>query len=305
MSAAILEATARSDFIGVKHDFTEEYNAPSPRNLFAVYRNLDYKVPYHIEHFLAALIRFARRVDGADATTLVDIGCSYGINALMLKYGCPYTRLSETVLDFATHEENLYQALRRQGDPVKGIKVIGLDPSINAIRFCERGSLQDYSFCVNLEVEEIPAEAHEPLGRASFILSSGVYGYISEVTTQKVVLATADRESLWVCNFVLRPIDYSPTIRVLEALGFATETAPVLFPHRRFSSDTEREATIAFNRQKGINPAPEIATNYLYTRLYISRCRKSAAAFPLAPFWAEEVARHTASTLIQDTAPGR
>jgi len=58
MSAAIHAATERCDFIGVKHDFTDAYNAPSPRPLFTVYRNLDYKVPYHIEHFLAALTRF-------------------------------------------------------------------------------------------------------------------------------------------------------------------------------------------------------------------------------------------------------
>ena len=177
--------------------------------------------------------------------------------------------------------------------------------TVNAIRFCEQGNLQDHSFCANLELEEIPAEAAKPLRNANFILSSGVYGYISEVTTRKLVLAVAEQEVLWVCNFVLRPIDYSPTIRLLDALGFATESAPVLFPHRRFSSHAEREATIAFIRTHGNDPSPEIATDYLYTRLYISRSRKAAAGFPLAPLWAQEVARHTASTLVPDPAPAR
>jgi hypothetical protein len=301
MSAAIHEAAGRSDFIGAKQDFTDAYNAPSPRPLFKVYRNLDYKVPYHIEHFLAALTRFARRVGGAQSTRLVDIGCSYGMNALMLKHGCRYAGMAETILDGNVPDENLQSALRGQGDAVKDMQVIGLDSSVNAIRFCEQGNLQDYSFCVNLELQEIPAEAGEVLGGANFILSSGVYGYISEVTTRKLVLAAAEPESLWVCNFVLRPVDYSPTMRILDGLGFATETAPVLFPHRRFSSDIEREATLAFLRASGSDPSPEIASGYLYTRLYISRSRKAAAAFPLAPFWDREVARHTASTLVPDT----
>ena len=304
MSAAIHEA-ARSGFVGVKHDFTDAYNAPSPRPLFKVYRNLDYKVPYHIEHFLAALTRFARRVNEAQSTRLVDIGCSYGINALMLKHGCRYTGIAETILDGDGPDGSLQSALRGQGDAVKDMQVIGLDSSVNAIQFCEQGDLQDHSFCVNLELEEIPVEARKPLSSANFILSSGVYGYISEVTTRKLVLAVAEQEALWVCNFVLRPIDYSPTIRVLDTLGFATESAPVLFPHRRFGSDAEREATIAFIRRSGNDPSPEIATNYLYTRLYISRSRKAVAGFPLAPLWAQEVARHTASILVPDTAPVR
>jgi len=303
MSAAIHAATERCDFIGVKHDFTDAYNAPSPRPLFTVYRNLDYKVPYHIEHFLAALTRFARRVNGTQNTTLVDIGCSYGINALMLKHGCRYGGITETILDGDGPGENLQSTLRGRGDAVKNMHVIGLDSSVNAIRFCERGNLQDYSFCANLELEEIPAAAVKPLRSANFILSSGVYGYISEVTTRKLVLAVAEREALWVCNFVLRPIDYSPTIRILDTLGFATETAPVLFPHRRFSSDAEREATIAFIRTSGNDPSPEVSAGYLYTRLYISRSREAVAGVSLAPFWAQEVPRHTASALVADTTP--
>jgi SAM-dependent methyltransferase len=303
MSAAIHEATGRSDFIGVKQDFTDAYNASSPRPLFTVYRNLDYKVPYHIEHFLAALTRFARQVSDTQSTRLVDIGCSYGINALMLKHGCRYAAIAQKILDGDGPDENLQSTLRGRGDPIKDIQVIGLDSSPNAIRYCEQGNLQDHSFCVNLELEEIPVAAAKPLRGANFILSSGVYGYISEVTTRKLVLAVADREALWVCNFVLRPIDYSPTIRILDALGFATETAPVLFPHRRFSSNAEREATIAFIQSHGNDPSPEVATNYLYTRLYISRSRKAGARFPLAPFWDREVAQHSASTLVADTAP--
>src|ERR1700683_565410 len=123
MSAAIHEA-GRSDFIGVKHDFTDAYNAPSPRPLFKVYRNLDYKVPYHIEHFLAALTRFARRVNEAQSTRLVDIGCSYGINALMLKHGCRYTGIAETILDGDGPDENLQSTLRGRGDAVKDMQVI-------------------------------------------------------------------------------------------------------------------------------------------------------------------------------------
>ncbi|SEG13425.1 hypothetical protein SAMN04489712_103340 [Thermomonospora echinospora] len=294
-------AAEDEDFIKAKYDFTAVYNDPSPRPLMRVYRELNYCVPYHIEHFIAALVDMAGKARGAPRVRVVDVGCSYGINALLLKHRMGYRRLSATVLDGGLPDADLPGMLAGRATGQRPVDVIGFDVSPNAIDFCRRTGVQDRSVLADLERRDVPADARDDVAGCDVVLSSGVYGYISERTMGRLVTASDnDRGVPWVCNFALTPIDYTPTAALLREFGLVTETAPVLFPHRRFNSPVEREATLAFNRRAGSDSAAERKTGYLYTRCYISRPAEFARRLPLEPFWSREIPRHLASRLLPD-----
>lgn len=283
-----------------KHDFSSEYNNPSPRPLISVYRDLDYVVPYHVEHFIDALVAKACETASRSHATLIDIGCSYGINALLLKHGVSYEKLTGLILDPNASDRQIIGSLRKLTAKKSRMTVIGTDTSTEAINFCKAINVQDGDLLCNLEVEDVPSGAREMLASAMFILSSGVYGYISERTIGKLLAAVRDPGALWICNFALKPLDYRGTSEMLSSYGFVTETAPVLFPHRRFTSGSELAATVSFNAETGNDSTAETGNGYLHTRLYISRPARVAERYPLSEFWDREIPRHTASVLVPD-----
>lgn len=298
MSNRTLKSCDADNFINAKADFTQAYNAHSPLQLLDIYARLDYKVPYHVEHFIQRIIDIFERTYAISRPVIADIGCAHGYNSLILKHRLSYNE----ILDRARRCGDDYPALVAQfkcSDQAKTkVTVIGSDVSPAAIEFCRQIGVHDVSFCANLESEEAPGYARASLARINLVLSSGVYGYIGEQTMERLHSYIKDPEKTWFCNFVLRPLDYSPTTRMLADRGYRTFKAPVVFPHRRFESAAERDKTLKFLMKARLDSAPEDTTGYLHTYLYISMPKSVTPAESLDRFWEHEVPLHKASRLF-------
>lgn len=62
------------------------YTQPDPRAYFQVLRRLDYCVPQLAKPYFAKLVKEYRETRSVAVPKVLDVGCSYGINAALLKY---------------------------------------------------------------------------------------------------------------------------------------------------------------------------------------------------------------------------
>ncbi len=108
------------------------YDQPDPRAYFRELKKLDYVIPDSAKLIFQALIsRLKRR--RCSAVHVLDLGCSYGVNAAILKYDQTmpelYEQWGKDNLAGATHGEvakygkHLYSAIKEPED----VTVIGLD----------------------------------------------------------------------------------------------------------------------------------------------------------------------------------
>ena len=67
-----------------KANFDHVYDLPDPRGYFMTLGTLDYRAPEHGSHVFSSLLRSMRRDDEV-APRILDLCCSYGVNAALLK----------------------------------------------------------------------------------------------------------------------------------------------------------------------------------------------------------------------------
>jgi len=67
-----------------KANFDHVYDLPDPRGYFMTLGTLDYRAPEHGSHVFSSLLRSMRRDDEV-TPRILDLCCSYGVNAALLK----------------------------------------------------------------------------------------------------------------------------------------------------------------------------------------------------------------------------
>ena len=86
------------------------YDNPDPREYFRELGNLDYTLPGVAKHPFRVLISHLQR-SRDDAINILDLGCSYGVNAALLKHDLSmtdlYSRWGQDRFEDATAEEVL------------------------------------------------------------------------------------------------------------------------------------------------------------------------------------------------------
>ena len=271
----------------IKANFDEIYNAPDPRAYFRVLFGLDYVIPDLASGILRQLADACRPED--EPRKVIDLGCSYGINAALLTRPLDLARIARRhgtaeMTDLPPAEimalDRLYYASwpRR-----RDIRVVGQDTSGAAIAYAVHVGLIDDGVITNLE-EAAPDELERPLlCDADIVVSTGCVGYITGTTFRRILALQAPDRMPWVANFVLRMYDYGEIAETLAGYGLVTEKVPgVTFVQRRFSSRDEFEATVDALRRQGIDPAGKESDGLLHAELYVSRPQEAIDAQPLA-----------------------
>ncbi|GAA2170549.1 class I SAM-dependent methyltransferase [Actinomadura napierensis] len=260
--------------ISLDHIYTE----PDPRAYFSTLRELDYNIPELAKpHFsrLIAEYRDARRVP---VPTVVDIGCSYGINAALLKYGVTMAelydryggpdarRLSRAALLSRDRE------LVHSGERANGVRFIGLDASGNALSYALDAGFLDGAVHADLEDgDPTPAQAAQLAG-ADLVVSTGCLGYVTERTVGRVIEAAGGRRP-WMAHFILRMFPFDPIADALAAAGYATVRHDGLFRQRRFATAEEQSLVLDRLADAGVDPSGAETGGWLYAGLYLSRPR--------------------------------
>ncbi|MEU0501258.1 class I SAM-dependent methyltransferase [Nocardia sp. NPDC005998] len=257
-----------------KASFDDIYDRPDPREYYARMSELDYRIPELAKPFFQQQIREYCASARVDAPTVLDIGCSYGVNAALLRFD---TTISDLADHYRTAEDADQAALIARDrarldarDQLPGVRFIGMDAARPALSYAHAAGFLHDTVHADLEAAEPTDEQRRTLAAADIVISTGCVGYVTEKTLARVALAHPRRRP-WMAHFVLRMFSFESIAAELAALGYRTERAPGVFEQRRFASDSERTQVLNTLAASGIDTDGQESTGWLLANLYISR----------------------------------
>lgn len=272
------------------------YDRPDPRAYFRELRKLGYCVPQQAKPYFAKLIEACRDTRGVTVPKVLDIGCSYGINAALLKYDVTmdalYARYCGEHPDGVPGLEALVahdRELARSHTPARAVRFVGLDTSANALAYALRTGFLDDAVHADLE-ESVPSpQQAAQFAGTDLVISTGCIGYVTERTLTRIVRSMGEHRP-WMAHFVLRMFPFDPVERALEELGYSTVCVDDVFPQRRFASPQEQTRVLETMKEAGVDADGLEADGWLHARLYLSR-PSGTAGWPWSP---EGLAREAA-----------
>jgi hypothetical protein len=262
-----------------KANFDDIYRLPDPRGYFSVLGSLDYMIPDLAEPIVRQLL-LARAKKGAQNPVVLDVGCSYGINAAVQRFPVSfgtlrnrYTRGEMAAIeprDLACLDRSFYASW-----PEIGLaRFIGLDVSEPAVNYARNVGLLDAGIAKDLEQEALSAAEVELLRPVNVILSTGCVGYVTERTYRK--LLDAVETPPWIVSFVLRMFPYDALAATLAEYGLVTERlAGATFVQRRFRDVEEFTKTLASLAERGVDTTGFESEGRFQAELYVRASRSS------------------------------
>jgi len=264
-----------SEINASKANFDSIYSMPDPRAYFSILGALDYMIPDIAEpvsrQILAACAQQKQR-----RLRVIDVGCSYGINAAVHRFPLNFDTLRRR---YACHEiatlspDELMRMDRNYFTswPETGIAdFIGLDISEPAVTYAKTAGLLRDGVIADLENHAITPQQAKIVSQADVILSTGCVGYVTEKTYSQ--LLDAMPRLPWVVSFVLRMFPYDRFEVTMASYGLVTEKlTSATFVQRRFRDEDEFEGTLQTLTQLGIDPTGFEADGLWHAELYLSR----------------------------------
>ncbi len=269
--------------------FDDTYNQPDPRAYFQALGPWEYQTPHHAQGVFRRMLTAcacAPAHRAAEPAAVLDICCSYGINAALLNHDLTlrdlyahYTSAQATALSTAEliDRDRAYYAARRRPDPAR---VIGLDVADRAVSYAHAVGLLDEAFAENLETAPPSPALLRATRDTRLITITGGASFLSPRTFQP--LLDGAHGPVWVAAFVLRTGSYRPIAQCLDTYGLITEKAAATFPQRRFTGEQEQRYAIEAVTAAGEDPRGKETDGYFHTTLYLSRPAPQAADVPLA-----------------------
>lgn len=258
-----------------KADFNKIYEQPDPRAYFRTLAPLDYQIPQQALPVIEAVLA------AAAPAGVLDVCCSYGINAMLLRHRLGMAELSSHFAGAGsvTADREFFAARRRHPAP----EVYGLDVAGPAIDYGLRTGLLTAGWAENLEEEDPSPELAAGLRDVGAIISTGGVGYVGPPTFDRLLGAAAAPEDLWAVIFVLRVFDYATVAESFSRYGLVTEQVPgVTFPQRRFADGDERDAAVHDVVLRGLDPAGREAAGWYHADCFVTRPAGEAARTTLA-----------------------
>lgn len=271
-----------------KADFGHVYDCPDPRPYCATLQAVEYQIPHHGQAVFRTLADALQRLHPERTPlTVVDLCCSYGINAALLNHRVTladlYTRYATPQLAglptrHLVVEDRRFFASRRRPDAGR---ITGIDAASQATGYAHDVGLLDQAFGENLELTEpSPALRHALTGTDLVTVTGGV-GYVFTRTFARLLDCMPTPP--WVAAFVLRTVPYRPIADLLDRVGLVTEKLSArTFRQRRFADHAEQHAAFRALAAAGLHPAGKEIDGYYHTDLYLSRPAPDVAALPLA-----------------------
>lgn len=260
-----------------KTRFDDIYDEPDPRAYFRRLAPLEYEIPHHAQEvFRRDLARRAAAHGPGGPVTVLDLCCSYGINAALLNHHLTLAELYAhytapeaehlSVAELIARDRRFYAARRR----ADATPVIGLDAARHAVGYALAVGLLDEAYAENLEALPPSGQLRAAVARTGLITVTGGISYITHRTFE-ALLGCAD-EPLWVSAFALRTVSYEPVRAALAAHGLVTESDPSrAYPQRLFTGSVERDHAIGQTVLAGHDPIGLESAGRYHARLYQSR----------------------------------
>ena len=269
-----------------KANFDGVYDLPDPRGYFEALGSLDYRAPEHGRRVFSALLGAIPKED-IHPPKVLDLCCSYGVNAALLKHDLTLDDLYEryasldladlSAEDLAIADAAFYGDRRKDRPP----EVVGTDAATNAVSYALRAGLLEGGTAENLEENEPTGALRRSVQGARLVTVTGGVGYVWERTFERVLSCVLDGSenggpngfgAPWVAAFAVRFVDYAPIAAVLARRGLVTERLSIrTFPQRRFENDGEREHVLRQLALAGVDPDGKEESGWYHADLYLSR----------------------------------
>jgi carnitine O-acetyltransferase len=264
-----LDATGK---VSLDHLYVQD----DPRLYFATLRQLDYCIPQQAKPYFTKLIEEHRQERGVDVPTVLDIGCSYGVNAALLRCDATLDELYERYAgagrdglgrEALIADDRAFVRSRRHLDRAR---FIGLDSSAPALAYARAAGWLDDAVHADLESGDPTDDEAAILGTADLVVSTGCLGYVTERTIRRIADACGDRRP-WMAHFVLRMFPFTPVAETLGELGYESVKVGGVFRQRRFASEQEQALVLDGLAALGVDPRGLEADGWLYAQLHVSR----------------------------------
>ncbi len=259
------------------------YNQHDPRAYFRELTKLEYAIPGCAKPIFQKLIRHLR-AHRDDTVHILDLGCSYGVNAALLKHDLSMAELyrhwgQKRLVDATPDEVTAYDQKFFAGpDEPDDIKMIGLDQAENAVAYAEAAGLLDEGLAIDLETEPLSARGEAQLETVDLIVSTGCVGYVTEKSFKRLMPAVTHGRLPWLANFVLRMFPFDEIEATLKDWGYVTEKLEgQTFVQREFASADEQEQVLEQLHEQGVDPKGKEAGGHLHAEFYLSRPAQDVA----------------------------
>jgi hypothetical protein len=269
-----------------KTNFEVIYDLEDPREYFNTLGRFDYCIPQHGQRVFSELIE-ARRAERSSSngtvegrTKVVDVCCSYGVIAALLKHEIViddlYARYRSGEVAGLSSEElaradaAFYGERMKEGAP----EVVGVDVARNAVSYGLRSGVLDAGFAENLEEEEPTEDLRRAVSGADLLTITGGVGYISERTFERLLESMAGEEGRlpWIAVFALRWVSYDDISEILSSFGYVTEKlAGHTFTQRRFTGAEEREYVLEELAEMDVDTTGREDKGWYHANFYLSR----------------------------------
>lgn len=253
------------------------YNAPDPRQYFLTLRNLEYQIPERAKPVFQNIIRQYRETTQKQKVRILDVGCSYGINAALLKCDLTMEDLYERYTsDDATNAS--WKSLTARDRSLitshtvdQDIEVIGLDRSNKAIDYAILTNFLNDGISENLEDNKPSTEAATILDNIDIVISTGCIGYVTANTLKWILKINAPRKP-WMVNFVLRMFPFEEIAQELQNFGYESRIlTDELYRQRRFANAEEQEQVLKRLGELNINPEGYENNGWFYAQPFLSK----------------------------------
>ncbi|KAH0422074.1 hypothetical protein CcaCcLH18_13022 [Colletotrichum camelliae] len=268
-----------------KADFNSIYNQPDPRAYFNALTPLQYQIPQQALPFVERILELSAPSEGGGDVKprkLLDVCCSYGINAALLRYDLTLDALSDHLAsspkqsgrDQIISDKRFFASKLTRPE----VEVLGLDIAPEAIAYAVKTGLLKDGWTENLETSEPSLSLREGLRNVELVVCTGGVGYVGASTFSRIANAAGDSSKLWMVTFVLRVFSFDEITDVLEEKhGLVTEKVPgQLFRQRRFTSREEQSAAVADVRARGLDTKGLEEDGWFYAECYVTRPRDAA-----------------------------
>lgn len=256
------------------------YTQADPRAYFATLRELEYQIPQLAKPHFLHFIEEYRDALGIPKPTVLDIGCSYGINAVLSKCDATMDELYERYSDGVAGSQDRSTLLARDRELVasrdrsKSVRFLGLDASRRALSYGVSAGFLDGAIHADLEEVDPTEQQREQLAGTDLVISTGCLGYVTEKTISRIVDAHGERKP-WMAHFVLRMFPFDPVAETLAAAGYETVRREGLFKQRQFATSEEQGLVLDRLSEVGVDPRGLETEGWLYAQLYVSRPRET------------------------------
>lgn len=256
----------------VKANFDDIYNAPDPRAYYQTLGELGYRIPSEAKPVFQDVMKMM----GRDKLKIVDVGCSYGVNAALIRYDMTFDELYGRYAEKDMDERAVAEVVLHDADefasmaPAVDAAFVGVDVANEAAGYAKAVGLLDDAIVENLEEKPLSDEAAALVADADLIITTGAVGYVTERTFSRLIDAVEGEP--WVAAFALRQFPFDAIADNLALHGLVTERLEGRhFVQRAFRDEEEAEGAIAAVRAAGCDPEGLETTGRYFADFYLAR----------------------------------